>query len=174
MAKIIWLTGISGAGKTTLGELLLADLKQANLQAVLLDGDVVRDFFEHDLGYERKDRIQNVKRIAFAAHLLSQNGITVIVANIAPFVEVRDFVRRKLGASYIQIYLRSSLETVSRRDVKGHYQKNKAGQLSHVIGVDDAYEVPRNPDLVVDTENIPVHQSHQTIFSYLSKKLELN
>src|SRR5437868_13061141 len=93
MSKIIWLTGLSGAGKTTLSELIVQDFKQSNLPVALLDGDVVRAFFEHDLGYERKDRIQNVKRIAFAAHLLALHGTNVIVANIAPYNEVRDFIR---------------------------------------------------------------------------------
>ena len=170
MARVIWLTGISGAGKSTLGERLRIEYLNKNLPVVFLDGDVVREFFENDLGYSRAERIQNVKRIAFAANLLAENGINVIVANIAPYYEVRDFIRRKLGAKYVQVFINSSIDTVSTRDVKGYYKKSSAGQMSNLIGVDDVYETPRNPDLMIDTNNSSIEESLKKILEYLAGK----
>ena len=170
MSKVIWFTGISGAGKTTLAELVKQEFESRKLPIVLLDGDVVRDFFENDLGYSRLDRIQNVKRIAFAANLLALKGINVIVANIAPYYEVRDFIRRKLEDRYIQIFINSSVESVTVRDIKGYYKKIAEGKMDNLIGVDDAYDLPRNPDLVIDTNNSQVSESCQIICRFLKEK----
>lgn len=167
-AKVIWLTGLSGAGKTTLAELLQKKLKESGKEVCLLDGDIVRDFFENDLGYERKDRIFNVKRIAFTAYMLSEYGITTIVANIAPYIEARDFIRKKLSTRYIQIYIKASIETLMQRDVKGYYQKFKDQKMSNLIGMDDSYEIPRNPDLIIDTELMTADQSLTKILDFLT------
>jgi len=168
--KVIWLTGLSGSGKTTLGIKIVDALKKMSQPVVFLDGDVVRDFFEHDLGYERRDRILNVRRIAFAARLLAEQNVNVVVANIAPYFEVRDFIRRKLGEDYLQIYLQSSVEQVAARDVKGHYKNQQSGQLNNLVGIDDVYEVPRHPDLVVDTANISVEESLEKILVFLKQR----
>ena len=166
MAHVIWLTGISGAGKTTLGKLIKEKLEQENKSVELLDGDMVRRFFEDDLGYTHRDRMFNVKRIAFAAMLLAKNGTNVVVANIAPYYEVRDFIRARID-NYIQIFLNVSLEEVMRRDVHGHYKKYKEGKIKNLIGVDDNYDVPRNPDLVIDTTSETVDESLTKIMHYL-------
>jgi adenylyl-sulfate kinase len=168
MACVIWLTGISGAGKTTLGMMLSERLKAKNKPVEFLDGNIVRDFFENDLGFTRQERILNVKRIAFAAKLLAEHGVNVIVANIAPYYEVRDFIRRHIN-NYIQIYLKTSLEEVQKRDIHGHYKKYKSGELKNLIGVDDSYDVPRNPDLVIDTTVEEPKQSFEKIMDYLEK-----
>lgn len=166
MAKVIWLTGLSGSGKTTLGLRLKAELEKKYGRVELLDGDAVRDFFENDLGYSRKERILNVKRIAFAAMLVARNGTHVIVANIAPYYEVRDFIRKHIK-DYIQIYLNASVEKVMERDVKGQYAKYKSGQMNNLIGIDDQYDIPRNPHLVIDTANESVGESLNRIMNYL-------
>lgn len=166
MAKVIWLTGISGSGKTTLGSRLKQELEKKRLKVEFIDGDTVRSFFENDTGYTRSERISNVKRIAFAAMLLVKNGINVVVANIAPYYEVRDFIRKHIK-DYIQIFLKVSVEEVTRRDVKGHYKKYREGKLTDLVGVDDSYDIPRNPDLVVDVENETVKESMNKILEYL-------
>ncbi len=167
--NVIWLTGISGAGKTTLGLKLEKKIIKSNKKCVMLDGDIVRAFFENDLGYTRKERMFNVKRIAFAAKLLAENGINVIVANIAPYYEVRDFIREKTS-NYIQIYVKVSLDTVIKRDVKGHYKNYEKGDLDNLIGVDDSYDVPRNPNLIVDTDLESISESVEKIINLMKKE----
>ncbi len=169
MAYVIWLTGISGSGKTTLSLKIKDELEKKYGNVEFMDGDIVREFFEDDLGYTRKERIFNVKRIAFAAMLLAKNGTHVIVANIAPYYEVRDFIRMHIE-KYIQIYLQISIEEAMRRDIKGHYIKYRKGELNNLVGVDDNYDIPRNPDLVVDTGKEAVEESIHKIMNFLSKK----
>lgn len=168
-AHVIWFTGISGAGKTTLAQGVRERL--AGCRVLLLDGDEVRDFFEGDLGYSRAERIINVRRIAFAAKLLADCGITVLVANIAPYYEVRDFIRRKIP-QYIQIYVRASLETVRRRDVKGHYANFDSGGMDSLVGLDDAYDPPRAPHLTIDTDEQSIPASLDAILAYLTPRLD--
>jgi adenylylsulfate kinase len=166
---VIWLTGISGAGKTTLANSLQKHLEKYCLQVELLDGDKVREFFENDLGYKRADRIQNIRRITFAAKLLADHGVVAIVANIAPYYEVRDFIRKKLPR-YCQIYVKASIEVVALRDVKGLYKDFNCRQMTDLIGLDDLYEIPRLPNLVVDTDKETIECSFQKILDYLLKK----
>ena len=170
MTHVVWLTGISGSGKTTLGERLFSHLSNILPSVEYLDGDQIRAFFEGDLGYSPKDRSFNVRRVAFASHLLSKNGVFTIVANIAPYYEDRDFIRSKLGSRYIQIYLNSSIQTVSKRDVQGHYKKFNEGKLENLIGLDDRYDVPRNPDLAINTNTEDIDTSHTKILDLLKTK----
>jgi len=168
-AKVIWFTGISGSGKTTLGLKLKEELERQKRCVELLDGDVIRNFFGDDLGYTRRERMLNVKRIAFAAMLLARNNTNVVVANIAPYYEVRDFIRKNIKA-YIQIYLNLSKDEAIRRDVKGHYKRYREGRMKDFVGLDDAYDIPRSPDLVVNTENESVEESLGKIVDYLKTR----
>ena len=164
---VIWLTGISGSGKSTLGLRLTDQFKHCGLPVEFLDGDIVRDFFENDLGYSRRERLLNIRRITFAAKLLSDHGINVIVANIAPYYEARDFIRRKL-TNYIQVYCAATVGKVSQRDVKGLYNHNdKAGPL---IGVDDVYDIPRSPDLILHTDTETEDESFLKLQHFLRGK----
>lgn len=151
MAGVIWFTGLSCAGKTTLATRLKEEFENRGIIPQLLDGDEVREIFGGDLGYSRSDRIMNVKRIAFASMLLAENGTNTIVANIAPFYEVRDFIRR-ITRTYLQVYVTASLDTLKGRDKKGLYVKLRNPDVGDVIGLDDEYDVPRNPDVIVDTD----------------------
>ena len=169
MAKVIWLTGISSSGKTTIGKTLKEKLETRYCRVELLDGDNVRDFFENDLGYTRQERILNVKRIAFAAMMIAKHGTSVIVANIAPYYEVRDFIRRQLK-EYVQVYLKVSTEAAMARDVKGHYARYARGEMKNIIGLDDKYDVPRTPDIVIDTEQETIDGSVNMILDYLKGK----
>ena len=166
---VIWLTGISGSGKSTIAKLLKQKLDPEVSDLHLLDGDEIRDFFEDDLGYTRKERVMNVRRVAFAASMLAEHGVLVIVANIAPYYEVRDFIRRKVN-NYIQVYVKASLEEVRRRDVKGFYRKYEKGEIKDIIGIDDEYEEPRFPNLIVNTMKEDPEKSTQKILEMLMKK----
>ncbi len=165
----LWLTGISGAGKSTIADALNRILEKNSNKIIILDGDVVRDFFENDLGMSREDRISNVKRIAFAASLLVEAGVFVIVANIAPYYEVRDFIRRKIK-NYMQVYLDVPLEVVKKRDVKGLYHKFERGEIKNIVGLDDSYDIPRNPDLVLKTSEYNVDIAVDKILQLLDKR----
>ena len=168
-AYVIWLTGISGAGKTTVGLRLKDELEKKYGHIEFIDGDSVREFFENDLGYTRKERILNVKRIAYAAMLVANNGTHVVVANIAPYYEVRDFIRMRIF-KYIQIYLEISAEEAMKRDVKGLYKRYKDGNLKSLIGVDDDYDIPRKPDLVINTASEDVDVTLGRVTNFLKGK----
>lgn len=165
-ARVIWLTGVSGAGKSTLARGLLERFNHLQVPCEILDGDEVRAFFGNDLGYSRQERIANIKRITFAAALLAKNGVNVIVANIAPYFEVRDFIRQKIP-DYLQIYVRAAREIVVARDVKGLYKQAKADAKGNMIGIDDAYEEPRHPDLIVETGVESVAESLEKLGKFL-------
>ena len=167
--QVLWLTGLSGAGKSTVANQLKTRFDEHGIRSMILDGDEVRAFFENDLGYSEKDRTFNVKRIAFGAKLISDLGVHAIVANIAPYAEVRQFIRNKIP-TYIEIYLDVSLEEARKRDVKGHYGKYDRGELKSVSGLDDRYDVPTSPHLVLKTAHESVGQSVQKIWNYLEEK----
>ncbi len=165
---VIWLTGISGSGKSTIANLLHEEFTKLGVSSVILDGDIVRKFFEGDLGYTRAERIMNVRRIAFAAKMLAECGTTVIVANIAPYYGVRQFIRAKTP-NYVQVYVKASLDEVIRRDVQGHYAKYLAGEMTNIIGADEPYDVPRSPDIELDTEIETPDISCRRILDWLIK-----
>ena len=164
---VLWLLGISGAGKSTLGNKLKEYCDQLKKESWIIDGDLIRDFFDNDLGFEREDRVQNIKRIMLAAHVLSENGTIAIVCNISPFEELRQFARKKLK-NYDQIYLRKNLESSREKDVKGIY-KDHVGKTP-VVGVDLQFDEPLNSDLVLDIESETVDQSFQKIKAHLKQK----
>lgn len=162
---VIWFTGISGAGKTTLARLVAAALAARNVPCQLIDGEDVREFFGNDLKFTRRERLANLKRIVYAAKLLSAHGVVSVVAAIAPAYEGRDFIRRHLE-SYLQIYVEVPLATAVERDTKGHYKNYSLGKVKNLAGMDDTYEVPRSPDLVI-------RSGHETVAESLEKVLNL-
>lgn len=164
---VIWLIGISGAGKTTLGNRLKEYLDLSGRKSFILDGDVVRDFFDNDLGYSQQDRVANIKRIMLAAHVLSFNGVTAIVCNISPFENLRAFSRLKIK-DYIEIYLKRDLHLSQCNDVKGMYGKN-AGK-TEIVGVDMLFDEPLHSDLTIDTGCEDVEESLRKLVAYLNAK----
>ncbi len=164
---IIWFLGISGSGKTTLGTALKKDLDARKAPNSMLDGDMVRHFFDHDLGYSREDRMANIKRILFGAYVLSQTDRIAIICNIHPFQELRDFARRKIR-NYNEIYLCKSLRSSVQRDVKTVYKQNMG--KTDLVGIDIPFEEPTTCDLKIDVNHLTVEQSLEKLNQYLRTK----
>jgi adenylyl-sulfate kinase len=148
----IWLTGLSGAGKSTVAALVARDLRARGARVEVLDGDVVRRHLSKGLGFSREDRDTNIRRIAFVADLLSRNGVCVIVAAISPYRATRDEARSLMGRRFLEVHVGASLETCAQRDTKGLYAKAMRGEIEQFTGVSDPYEAPTAPEVVLDTE----------------------
>lgn len=164
---IIWLFGISGAGKTTLGLKLKSYFEEQGKNVYMLDGDIVRDFYENDLGFSKEDRIANIKRIMLSAHVLSESNVVTIVCNIFPFEFLREFARRKYS-NYNQIYLKKDIEISKQDDVKGVY-KDHVGKTA-VVGVDLEFDEPVQNDLVVEVDHETEEESFNKILKFLRNK----
>ena len=165
----LWFTGLSGAGKSTLSNLVAAELRTRGLKVEILDGDEVRTNLSKGLGFSKEDRDTNIKRIGYVCKLLTRNGVVAISAAISPYREVRDHNRKEIG-HFIEIYVRCSIEALTRRDVKGLYKKALAGEIQNFTGVSDPYEPPVSPEITVDSERQTVQESLQEILGYLERE----
>lgn len=163
----IWLTGLPSAGKTTLARALEKRFLEAGQRVEVLDGDVVRTYLTKDLGFTPDDRRENVRRIGFVADLLSRNGVVVLCPVIAPYRDSRDEVRELHGDRFIEVHVATSVDECSKRDVKGLYAKQQAGELSGLTGVDDPYEPPLNPEIVVQTEGRTLDETVENLWQAL-------
>ena len=164
----IWLTGLSGAGKSTIANALVEELQERGRKVELLDGDVVRTNLSKGLGFSKEDRDTNIRRIGFVSNLLTRNGVASIVAAISPYREVRDEVRANIG-SFVEVYVQCPLDELVRRDVKGLYEKALRGEIENFTGVSDPYEEPENAEVVVDTERESVAESVEKVLSALER-----
>jgi adenylyl-sulfate kinase len=166
----LWFTGLSGAGKTTITELVVEELEARGSAIEVLDGDVVRQHLSKGLGFSKEDRDTNIRRVAFVADLLSRNGVPVITAAISPYREIRDEARQQMDGRFIEAYVKASVEECERRDVKGLYAKARAGEIKEFTGVSDPYEPPENPELVLETEEQTPEESAGQIIAYLEER----
>lgn len=164
---ILWLMGISGAGKTTIGRKLEQYFNANNIKNYLLDGDEVRDLFDRDLGYSDSDREANVKRIILGAYLLDRNDIVGIICNISPMEHLRALARKKI-AGYNEIYLKKDLRISMERDVKGVYREN-AGK-TQLVGIDATFDEPQHPDLVLAVDSMTEDATYQAVLAYVRQK----
>lgn len=165
----VWLTGLSGSGKTTIALSLAGELETCARRVEVLDGDVVRTHLSKGLGFSREDRDTNIARIAFVASLLTKHGAAVISAAISPYAQARADARDRIG-NFLEVYVRCSLDALVRRDVKGLYRKALQGDIAHFTGVSDPYEAPQAPDVIVDTEHESVAVSVNKIVDALRRR----
>jgi adenylylsulfate kinase len=166
----VWLTGLPSSGKSTIARALEKRLLDEGRPVEVLDGDVVRTHLTRDLGFSRQDREENVRRIGFVADLLSRNGVVVLCPVIAPYRAVRDEVRELHGDRFVEVYVSTPLDTCIQRDVKGLYAKQKAGTLASLTGVDDPYEPPLNPEVVVPAHEQSLDESVETVWRALTQR----
>ena len=166
-APTIWLTGLSGAGKSTVARLLERELRARGRPVEVLDGDVVRRVLCADLGFSREDRETNVRRVAYVADLLSRNGVTAIVALISPYRATRDHARSLMPERFVEVHVKASVDVCARRDVKGLYERAFTGELQQFTGVSDPYEEPLHAEIVLDTEAQTPAQSAAAVLAYL-------
>jgi adenylyl-sulfate kinase len=166
----LWLTGLSGAGKTTLTEKLIPELRARGVGVEVLDGDEVRTNLSKGLGFSKEDRDANVRRIGYVSRLLARNGVGVLTAAISPYRAVRDEVRRAVeqdGAAFVEVFVRCPLEVLAERDVKGLYRKALAGEIKEFTGISDPYEEPLAPEIIVETDRESVGTSAAKIIREL-------
>lgn len=163
---VVWMTGLSGAGKTTIALLLVEELKKRGLKVERLDGDVVRQSLTRDLGFTKEDRDKNIERVTFVAKLLSRNGVACVCSFISPYQAVRDNVRKET-TNFIEVFVDAPLEVVMERDVKGLYEKAVAGEIENFTGISDPFEAPVNPDIHVRTDRQNPEESAHAILEYL-------
>src|SRR5437868_15308329 len=166
----LWFTGLSGAGKSTIAEIVEAELRNRGLRVEVLDGDVVRTNLSKGLGFSKEDRDTNIRRIAFVADLLSRNGVPVITAAISPYKEIRDEARELMGDRFVEVYVEASVDTCAERDVKGLYAKAFSGEIKEFTGVSDPYEAPENPEFVCHTESETPEESAEKLLAYLEER----
>jgi 3',5'-nucleoside bisphosphate phosphatase len=167
----VWLTGLSGSGKSTVGRLAAGQLRDLGHRVEVLDGDDLRQNLSADLGFSREDRNKNVHRIAWVSDLLSRNGVIAFVAAVSPFREPRDDARARMGKRFVEVYVRATVEECERRDVKGLYQRARSGEIAAFTGVSDPYEEPLSPDLVIDSEQETAEESAAKLVAVVEKRL---
>ena len=163
--RVVWFTGLSGSGKSTIARQVVAALEARGEAVEYLDGDAIRDIFPAT-GFTRPERDAHIRRVGWVASRLERHGVTVIASLVSPYEESRQFVRG-LCRHYHEVYVSTSFDECARRDVKGLYAKALKGEIKHFTGLDDPYEPPAKPELVIDTTNLPVDAAVQRVLAYL-------
>lgn len=168
---VLWFTGLSGSGKSTISVALEKALYERHIRAYRLDGDNIRHGLNSNLGFSPEDRKENIRRIGEVSKLLADAGLITLTAFISPYREDRDHVRDILeDGEFIEVYAKASVETCEQRDPKQLYKKARAGEIKNFTGIDAPYEAPKNAEIVVDTETTSVEEAVQQIIQYLEDK----
>ena len=174
----IWFTGLSGAGKTTISKAVAEKLRSQGYNLEILDGDIVRQNLTKGLGFSKADRDENIRRIGFVSHLLTRNGVIVLVSAISPYHETRLEVKQKIG-DFVEVYVNAPLAVCEERDVKGLYKRARAGEITNFTGIDDPYEAPANPTVECRTDLETLEESVMKVldkleeFGYCSENLKM-
>ena len=164
----LWFTGLPCSGKSAIADRLAVILKDKGYRVERLDGDIVRQDLTRDLGFSKSDRDENIRRVTFVTKLLARNGVFVLISFISPYREMRDRARSQVE-NFMEIYIKTSLETCIQRDVKGMYKKAMAGEIKEFTGVSDPYEEPLKPELVVETDNESLEDSTQKVLRRMTE-----
>lgn len=165
---VIWFTGLSGAGKTTISDRLTEKLRQTHPRIEHLDGDVIRHLFPRT-GFTRKDRDDHIRRVAYLAASLEKHHVTVIASLISPYADSRAFAR-KICKNFIEVYIATPLNVCEKRDVKGLYAKARSGKIDHFTGIDEPYEAPQFAEITIDTTAVSVEDAVDQIMDFIQKK----
>lgn len=165
---VLWFTGLSGSGKSTISEKVYPILKERGYRVEHLDGDAIRDIFPKT-GFSKEERNAHIRRVGYLASRLQAHGVFVIGSFISPYKESREFVRN-LCEDFVEIHISTPLEECERRDVKGLYEKAREGEITQFTGIDDPYEAPENPELEIDTTNISVDEAVEMVIKYLEER----
>ncbi|HCN20493.1 MAG: adenylyl-sulfate kinase [Planctomycetes bacterium GWA2_50_13] len=172
MAKgaTVWFTGLPSSGKSTIAHKVEKLLREKGHRVEVFDGDVIRKNLCSELGFSKEDRDTNIKRIAFVCKLMTRNDVVAIAAAISPYRETRDYARKEIGKDFLEVYVRCPLSVCKDRDVKGLYKKALSGELKGFTGIDDPYEEPLNPELILHTDKESVEESVQRVMAELEKR----
>lgn len=171
---VIWFTGLSGSGKSTIANRVEEELFNTGIQTYTLDGDNIRFGISKGLGFDEESRYENLRRIAEIAKLFTDAGLVTIGAFVSPLQKDRDLVKDIVGAeNFIEVFVDTSLQECERRDVKGLYKKARAGEIKHFTGIDAPYEKPANPDVLIETEKESIETAIQKVLTFVKHKLEL-
>jgi adenylylsulfate kinase len=161
----VWFTGLSGAGKTTISQVVEQVLRREGYRVERLDGDIVRQFLCKDLGFSKAERDENVRRIGFVAHLLTRNGVIVLISAISPYRDIRAEMRQNIS-QFVEVYVNASLETCEKRDVKA-----RTGEIKNFTGITDPYEPPLNPEITCYTDCESVDESAAKVIQYVKQRI---
>jgi adenylylsulfate kinase len=171
---LIWFTGLSGSGKSTIANALEIELHKKGIRTYILDGDNVRGGINKDLSFSPEDRTENIRRIAEVANLMVEAGVVVLAAFVSPYKKDRDNIRNVVkDINFVEVFINTSLEECEKRDVKGLYEKARRGEIKNMTGISAPYEAPENPDVEVNTLKLSIDESVDKIFKEIENKFNL-
>ncbi|WP_179317374.1 adenylyl-sulfate kinase [Winogradskyella undariae] len=171
---LLWFTGLSGSGKSTIANLVEVELNKLGVSTYVLDGDNIRNGINKDLSFAPEDRTENIRRIAEVGNLMVNAGVVTLAAFVSPYIKDRANIKTIVGAeNFIEIYVNTSLEECERRDVKGLYKKARAGEIQNMTGISAPYEAPMHPDIEIITDHQPIEASVKSILDVIIEKLKI-
>jgi len=172
---LLWFTGLSGSGKSTIANLVELELHKQGIKTYTLDGDNVRKGLNNDLTFSPQDRTENIRRIAEAANLMIDAGMVVLAAFVSPYKKDRENIKNIVkDVNFVEVYVNTSVKECERRDVKGLYKKARAGEIKNMTGISAPYEAPDNPSIEINTEKVSVENAVKKIIDHITPKLKLN
>ncbi|MCF6279448.1 MAG: adenylyl-sulfate kinase [Flavobacteriaceae bacterium] len=170
---LMWFTGLSGSGKSTIANVVEQELHKKRIKTYILDGDNIRKGINSDLSFSPKDRTENIRRIAEISNLMVDAGIVVLAAFVSPYKKDRENIKKIVkDVNFVEVYINTSIEECERRDVKGLYEKARKGEIKNMTGISAPYEAPENPDIEINTERETVEESAIKILDFLTLKLQ--